>query len=203
MCIGQSRQSWMVDNFIIFNTVRGVLGDYRFTLLIVNSSSPHLHVDSVLAAEVSRYSVPQGWSQVAYRNIYPGIGLHPSVELTSQALVGASKRGLQVLYIVDGRKFASKDIQAALHHGQSLRTLTSLLPPTVMTADVIQSQWACTWITVLSVQIGGIPRPDIEFDTLGKRIEAGTPLHRRTYRRLELCRERSMLSLESWYLCSS
>lgn len=171
------RWSWMVDNLIIFNTVRRVLGDYRFSRLVVNSSSPHLHVDSVLAADVSRYSAPEGGSQLAYRNIYLGVSLYPTMELTSQALVGASKRGLQGLYIVDGRKFASNDIQSILHHGQSLRSLTSFLPPTVMAADVIQSRWSCTWITVLSIQIGGIPRSDVEFDALGKRIESGTPLH--------------------------
>ncbi|KAG9064773.1 hypothetical protein KI688_003032 [Linnemannia hyalina] len=171
------RRSWMVDNLIIFNTVRGVLGDYHFTRLVVNSSSPHLHGDALLAAEVSRYNVPQGGRQVAYRNIHIGVSCYPSMELTSQALTSASKRGLQGLYIADGRKFASNDIQSFLHHGRSLRSLTSPLPPTVMAADVIQSQWACTWITVLSIQIGGIPRPDVEFDALGKRIEAGTPLH--------------------------
>lgn len=46
-----------------------------------------------------------------------------------------------------------------------------------MAADLLRSQWACTWITVLNIQIGGIPRPDVEFDSSGKRIEAGTPLH--------------------------
>ncbi|KAF9548781.1 hypothetical protein EC957_005715 [Mortierella hygrophila] len=171
------RRSWMVDNLAIFNTVRGVLGDYHSTRLVVDTSSPHLHGDVLLAAEVSRYSVPQGQRQFAYRNIHIGVSCYPSMELTSQALIGASKRGLQGLYIADGGKFASNDIQSFLHHGQSLRSFTSPLPPTVMAADVIQSQWACTWITVLSIQIGGIPRPDVEFDALGKRIEAGTPLH--------------------------
>ncbi|KAK5808362.1 hypothetical protein F5H01DRAFT_61098 [Linnemannia elongata] len=170
------RWSWMVDNLVIFNSIRGVVGDYRFARLVVNSSSPHLHVDSALAAEVSRYSLPQDGSQ-AYRNIYLDVSLHPSMELTGQALVVASKRGLQGLYIVDGKKFASNNIQSILHHGQSLRSFTSFHPPIVMAADVIQSRWACTWITILSIQIGGIPRPDIEFDALGKKIDAGTPLN--------------------------
>ncbi|KAK3837829.1 MAG: hypothetical protein JOS17DRAFT_375853 [Linnemannia elongata] len=87
--------SWMIDNHVVFNIVQGVLGDYRFSRLVVNSSWSDLHIDSVLAADVSRYNVSQNGGQIAYRNIYLGVSLHPSMELTSQTLVGASKRGRQ------------------------------------------------------------------------------------------------------------
>jgi hypothetical protein len=98
------------------------VGDYRFKRLFVGSSSPHLHVDSALAGEVARYSLLHDGIQFAYRNIYIGVSL-PSMELTSRALVDASKRGLQGLYLVDGRKYASNDIQSLLQHGKSLRAL--------------------------------------------------------------------------------
>ncbi|KAF9082149.1 hypothetical protein BGX29_004032, partial [Mortierella sp. GBA35] len=99
------------------------------------------------------------------------------MDLASQALGEASKRGLQGLYISDGRKFASRDIQSVLHHGRNLRTLKSFIPPKVMAAEVILSQWTCIWITTLTLRIDGIPRPDVLVDHLGKDIPAGTPLH--------------------------
>ncbi|KAG0372491.1 hypothetical protein BGX24_000184 [Mortierella sp. AD032] len=84
------------------------------------------------------------------------------MNLTSRALLDATKRGLQGLYLADGRMFASSDIQSILHLGKDLRSFKSFISPTVMATDVVLAQWICEWMTVFSIHIGGTPRPDSE-----------------------------------------
>ncbi|KAK3841785.1 MAG: hypothetical protein J3R72DRAFT_148158 [Linnemannia gamsii] len=124
------------------------------------------------------------------------------MNLTSRALLDATKRGLQGLYLADGRVFASSDIQSILHLGKDLRSFKSFISPTVMATDVVLAQWTCKWMTVISIHIGGIPKPDSEFDGLGKKVVAGTPLFTgslsasRAIQRTVYAQLRALMSLE-------
>jgi hypothetical protein len=90
--------------------------------------------------------------------------------LTSGAILSAAAatvqpHGVSVISIDNSESMKSPDLLAVLHHGQSLRCLSSNLLPTIRVTEMMSSPpWSCRWITTLKIQISGIPRPDIFTD---------------------------------------
>ncbi|KAF9081386.1 hypothetical protein BGX23_000934 [Mortierella sp. AD031] len=77
-----------------------------------------------------------------------------SIPLASRALYRAAQKGSRKLHVCDGRKVASKDLQAVLHHGRWLRELGNDASLTLLALDAI------------NVQIGGIPIPDVQTNNM-------------------------------------
>ncbi|KAF9086933.1 hypothetical protein BGX29_001139 [Mortierella sp. GBA35] len=80
-----------------------------------------------------------------------------SIPLASRALYRAAQKGSRKLHVCDGRKVASKDLQAVLHHGRWLRELGNDASLTLLALDAIKSE---------CVQIGGIPIPDVQTNNM-------------------------------------
>ncbi|KAF8944564.1 hypothetical protein BGZ47_004064 [Haplosporangium gracile] len=135
---------------------------------------------------------------------------------TSQAIVDTCQQDLTELIIVGCEAMGSQDLQAILGSAIHLRSLeTSCIGDYVkpclklLAQDMLLSTWACRWLRILSIEIGGIPRPDIKEDQHGEPIPEGHPMHsgtdeesyviqRRIYRQLG-----SLVYLEELYLGNS
>ncbi|KAF9549238.1 hypothetical protein EC957_004538 [Mortierella hygrophila] len=103
---------------------------------------------------------------------------------TSQAIVNTCKEDLTELTIVGCEAMGSQDLQAILGSAVHLRLLEASLIgdyvescPKLLAQDMLLSTWACRWLRTLSVEIGGIPRPDIKEDQHGEPIPEGHPMH--------------------------
>ncbi|KAF9902692.1 hypothetical protein EC991_004615 [Linnemannia zychae] len=147
---------------------------------------------------------------------------------TSQAIINTCPQDLTELSVVGCAAMGSQDLQAILGSVVHLRALDASRVrysgddddddddgnddvdnepcPRLLAQDMLLSKWACKWLRTLSIEIGGIPRPDIQEDQNGEPIPKGHPMHsgtdeeshaiqRRIYRQLG-----SLVYLEELYL---
>ncbi|KAG0372315.1 hypothetical protein BGX24_000423 [Mortierella sp. AD032] len=121
-----------------------------------------------------RNGVQEGWNILS---LMTGQRPRPAC---GRALIEASKNGLRKLVLDGGVGVSSQDIQAILSYGRSLRVFRPYALPPFLASDCIRSSWSCKQLTVLSIKICGIPRPDVLIDFMGKPIPAGSPLHHGT-----------------------
>ncbi|KAG0281262.1 hypothetical protein BGZ95_005404 [Linnemannia exigua] len=139
---------------------------------------------------------------------------------TSQAIVKTCPQDLTELSVVGCEAMGSQDLQAILSTAVDLRVLDasrisddddgeSYLCPGLLAQDMLLSTWACKWLRTLSIEICGIPRPDIQENQYGEPIPEGHPMHsgtdeeshviqRKIYRQLG-----SLVYLEELYLGNS
>ncbi|KAF8943511.1 hypothetical protein BGZ47_005372 [Haplosporangium gracile] len=119
-----------------------------------------------------------------------------SMTLTNGAILSAATsqpHGPYVISVDNIESMKSSDVQAVLHQDQSLRCLSSRLPPTILVTEMISSPpWSCRFITTLKIQISGIPRPDIYTDyrnrlaptLLGVSMKQSRAIQRQVYSQL-------------------
>ncbi|KAG0308563.1 hypothetical protein BGZ97_013328, partial [Linnemannia gamsii] len=135
---------------------------------------------------------------------------------TSQAIVNTCQHDLTELTVVGCEAMVSQDLQAILRSAVHLRSLDASRTeeytdscPRLLAQDMLISTWACRWLRTLSIEVGGIPRPDIKENQHGDPIPEGHPMYsgtdeesyviqRRIYRQLG-----SLVYLEELYLGSS
>lgn len=135
---------------------------------------------------------------------------------TSQAIAKTCHQDLTELTVVGCEAMSSPDLQAILRSAVHLRSLDASRIgdcaescPRLLAQDMLISTWACRWLRTLSIEIGGIPRPDIKEDQHGEPIPEKHPMHsgtdeesyviqRRIYRQLG-----SLVHLEELYLGNS
>ncbi|KAG0380776.1 hypothetical protein BGX24_005157 [Mortierella sp. AD032] len=138
---------------------------------------------------------------------------------TAQAIVNTCPQDLTELSVVGCQDMGSQDLQAILSSAVILRALDAsricddddvvgetCRCPRLMAHDMLLSTWACKWLRKLNIEIGGIPRPDIQENPCGEPIPEGHSMHsgtdeeshviqRRIYRQLG-----SLVYLEELYL---
>ncbi|KAF9126963.1 hypothetical protein BGW39_006205 [Mortierella sp. 14UC] len=134
---------------------------------------------------------------------------------TSQAIINTCPQNLTELSVVGCAAMYSQDLQAILGSAVHLRALDASRIsdddddepcPRLLAQDMFLSTWACKWLRTLSIEIGGIPRPDIQEDQHGEPIPEGHPMHSGTDEESHVIQRRiyqqlgSLVYLEELYL---
>ncbi|KAF9083775.1 hypothetical protein BGX29_000817 [Mortierella sp. GBA35] len=170
------QRSWIHGYPRVIGTLRDLMGVHLRELYVSRGHSD-MHQDKALALLIADTQLTQDKScPELWRSIYLEVCPIPNTA-TSRALIEASERGLQKLFVAAGDRLDSRVIQSILHRGQDLREMYFSTLPTLIVSDILHSPWACRWLTVLNIRIGGIPRPDVLMDYRGRPIPSGTPLH--------------------------
>ncbi|KAF9156997.1 hypothetical protein BG015_008500 [Linnemannia schmuckeri] len=131
----------------------------------------------IISSLGKRNGIQEGWNILS---LMTGQQPRPAC---GRALIKASKHGLRKLVLDGGAGISSQDIQSIFQHGRSLRVFRPYALPSLLASDCIRCPWSCTRLTILNLQITGIPRPDIQIDFMGQPIPTGSstpPFHRGT-----------------------
>ncbi|KAG0278947.1 hypothetical protein BGZ96_002139 [Linnemannia gamsii] len=181
--------SWLFQHTAIVNVVSEIFGvrlfqqfdvdgreglqdDLILARSILEPGNAITVVETATADETRTQGCRGAWRWLKFSHI-PVFG-----PATRRAIVEAASRpGFQQLTSVSSGTISSMDMQSILHNGRSLRYVQLDSLPTLLVADMKRSNWSCKWLRTLHVQIGGIPRPDIQTDYRGEPIPAGTRSH--------------------------
>ncbi|KAF9930330.1 hypothetical protein FBU30_000603 [Linnemannia zychae] len=145
-------------------------------------------------------TVQQCWHTISIKEI-----VKEHSDLILDAIL-KSCQGLVRLHVPQGEWISSRKIQSILCCAKDLRIFHAVRPPVLYAQDFISSKWSCRWLTVLSIQILGIPRPDIVSDRLGREraladreaegtMSASRALQRKVYQQLGLLTHLEFLDL--------
>ncbi|KAG0278809.1 hypothetical protein BGZ96_002238 [Linnemannia gamsii] len=129
----------------------------------------------IILSPGKRDGIQEGWNILS---LMTGQQPRPAC---GRALIKASKRGLRKLVLDGGPGISSRDIQSIFEHSRSLRVFRPYALPPLLASDCIRCPWSCLRLTVLNLQISGIPRPDVLTDFMNRPIPPGvSSLHRGT-----------------------
>jgi hypothetical protein len=121
----------------------------------------------IISSLGKRDGIQEGWNILS---LMTGQQHRPAC---GRALIQASKHRLRKLVLDGGPGISSQDIQSIFQHGRHLRVFRPYALPSLLASDCIRCPWSCTQLTILNLQISGIPRPDILIDFMGRPIPQG------------------------------
>lgn len=139
-----------------------------------------------------------------FRPVWHTITIHhrgDELALTAQSIARVCTHDLVRLNIGGSSQFGSQGMQAIFTSCQDLRQLDSFNDdetikwaytsyPTMTAQDIVSAPWVCRWLTLLHLEIVGIPRHDVDVDGSGDPItvkgtkEESHELQRKVYSQL-------------------
>ncbi|KAF9126967.1 hypothetical protein BGW39_006209 [Mortierella sp. 14UC] len=125
------------------------------------------HTISRALTSITGNSYKEVWNKINIRRDYSS-----SMKATAEAIGRMCRMNLVTLHIKNMSTMESSDVQLILSQTSSLREFTSTNSPRLAARDMVAKPWACQWLTTLCLQIGGIPRPDLEMDEHGQVLYA-------------------------------
>ncbi|KAF9901834.1 hypothetical protein EC991_005629 [Linnemannia zychae] len=125
------------------------------------------HTISKALTSITGNHYKEAWNKINIRRDYSS-----SMKATAEAIGRICQKNLVTLHIKNMSTMESSDVQLILTQTSSLREFTSTHPPKLAARDMVAKPWACQWLTTLCLQIGGIPRPDLEMNEHGQVLNA-------------------------------